>query len=191
MFINYLTLILITVATGIALLAQFVWKGLEDESARRSFAPAFGGVGLLTFLLGLSMVLNWPLPGNANILYGETATLFGLVFFMTGIALSQDWDLVPTSTLAFFAGIYSLLMGVNILFVPSGQVLPTTGIGFVLAGLGGLFSTPYLMFFHTREPVRRVAIAFLLVTMAVWMVMVVASLWIHLAEYQSWMPGGF
>jgi putative membrane protein len=189
-FINYLTLILITVASGIALLAQFVWKGLENESARRAFAPAFGGVGLLTFLLGLSMSLNWPLPGNHNIMYGEPTTLFGLIFLMTGIALSQDWDLVPASTLAFFAGIYSLFVGANILLAPTGQVLPATGIGFILAGLGGLFSTPYLMFFHTNEKIRRVAVAFLLVTMAVWMVMFVASLWVHLQMYQSWVPVG-
>jgi putative membrane protein len=188
MFIDYLTLIMINMIAGVALLAQFLWKGLDSETDQRSYAPAFGGVGLLAVILGLAMSLTWPLPGNHNISYGGATTLFGIVFLAAAYALSQGWSLIPVGTLAFFAGVYALLVGVNILFAGTAQEPPVAGVGFLISGLGGIFAAPYLMFFREKKTLHRLAIFALLLIAVVWMIMFVASFWIHLNQFADWMP---
>lgn len=189
MFIDYLTLIMINMITGTALLAQFLWKGFDgSKDDQRSYAPAFGGVGLLAVILGLALSLTWPLPGNHNITYGETTTLFGIVFLAAAYALSQGWSLIPIATLAFFAGIDALLVGVNILFNRTPQEPLMVAVGFLLSGLGGMFAAPYLMFFHDKKIFRRLAVIALILTAVAWMIMYGASFWVHLQNFTSWIP---
>ena len=188
MFIDYLTLIMINTITGIALLGQFLWKGLDDEAEHRSYAPAFGGVGFLALFLGLAMSITWPLPGSHNIYFGGATTLFGVVFLVTAFSLNRQTNLVPTTTLAFFAGIYALLAGVNMLVVGSAQQPPAAAFALLLSGLIGVSAAPYLMFFKESKMLRRVALVALLLTASMWMILFVASFWVHLSEFAAWMP---
>lgn len=188
MFVDYLTLIMLNMIAGVALLAQFLWKALDNETDQRSYAPAFGGVGLLALILGLALTLTWPLPGNHNISYGETTTLFGIVFLAAAYALSQGWSLLPVATLAFFAGINALLVGTYMLFNRNAQEPLMVAIGFLLSGLGGVFAAPYLMFFRENKTIRRLAVIILLLTAVVWLILFSASFWIHLGNFTEWMP---
>jgi putative membrane protein len=112
MFIDYLTLIMINLVAGSALLAFYLWRGI-DEADQRSYAAAFFGVGLLSLIAGLHLSFNWPLPGSYNVGYGDTTTLFGVVFLITGLALWNGWNLLPVSIYAFFAGLDAVLVGLR------------------------------------------------------------------------------
>ena len=187
MFIDYLSLIIINMVAGLALLADYLRKG-QDQEDQRPYAAAFGGTGLLALILGLNLSLTWPLPGNHNILFGETTTLFGAVFLMTGYALSQGWNLFPVSIFAFFAGIDAFLMGLNILFSKTSQEPLISVLGFLLIGLLGIFSAPYLMYFQNKNIFRWVAIGSLLITAAIWLLIFGGELWSHLDNFVIWIP---
>src|SRR5689334_20969227 len=82
MFIDFLTVIMINLVAGSALLAYYLWRGLDDVD-QRPYAAAFFGVGLLALVTGLQLSFTWPLPGSYNIGYGDATTLFGIVFLAT------------------------------------------------------------------------------------------------------------
>ncbi len=187
MFIDYLTLIMINMVAGTVLLAYYMWKGL-DENDQRPYAAAFGGVGLLALILGLMLNLTWPLPGSYNIAFGETTTLFGVVFLMAAFALSQGWNLVPVSIYAFFAGVDALLVGARILSLGLTKEPMFSAVGFILAGLGGVFAAPFFMFFRQNKAFRTLAILVLLATAAIWAFTFYGSLWGHLESFAKWVP---
>jgi putative membrane protein len=187
MFIDYLTLVMSNMVAGTALLAYYVWKGLDD-SDQRPYAAAFGMVGLLAIVLGLHLSFTWPLPGSYNIGYGEATTLFGVVFLATAIALSQGWDLLPVTIYAFFAGVDAIVVGVRILSLGLTKEPLISAVGFVLAGLGGVFSAPFFKWFKENKTVRLLAALVLLATVAIWAVTFYASLWAHLESFGKWVP---
>src|SRR6266511_6060833 len=129
MFIDYLTLIMINLVAGSALLAYYLWRGI-DEPDQRPYAAAFFGVGLLSLITGLHLSFNWPLPGSYNVGYGDATTLFGVVFLATALALWNGWNLTPVAIYAFFAGIDAVIVGLRIFFSPAYQ--RTTDLGSLL-----------------------------------------------------------
>lgn len=187
MFIDYLTLIMINMVAGTVLLAYYLWRGMDDTD-QRPYASAFAGVGLLAIILGLHLNLTWPLPGSYNIAFGEPTTLFGVVFLMTALSLSQGWNLVPVSIFAFFAGLDSLLVGVRVLSLGLTKEPLFSAVGFVMAGLGGVFSAPFFMFFRNNKTFRMLAVLVLLATAAIWAFTFYGSLWGHLEIFAKWLP---
>ena len=187
MFIDYLTLVMINMVAGTVLLAYYLWKGL-DETDQRPYASAFAGVGLLALILGLQLAFTWPLPGSYNIAFGDTTTLFGVVFLMAALSLSQGWSLIPVSIFAFFAGVDGLLVGARILSLGLTQEPLLSAVGFVLAGLGGIFSAPFFMFFRNNKGFRMLAILVLLATAGIWAITFYGALWGHLASFAKWVP---
>jgi putative membrane protein len=187
MFIDYLTLIMINMVAGTVILAYYLWKGI-DQTDQRPYASAFLGVGALAILLGLHMSTTWPLPGSYNIAFGEPTTLFGVVFLMAGISLSQGWDLIPVSIFAFFAGADGLLVGLRLLSLNMTKEPLLSAVGFVLAGLGGIFSAPFFMFFRNNKLFRMLAILVLLATAAIWAVTFYGSIWGHIESFAKWAP---
>ena len=187
MFIDYLTLIMINMVAGTALLAYYLWKGM-DETDQRPYAAAFFGVGLLSLITGLQLSLTWPLPGSYNVGYGDTTTLFGVVFLITAIALWQGWNLVPVSLYAFFAGIDAIIVGVRIFSLQLTKEPLLSAVGFVLAGLGGLGAAPFFLWFKGNKTVRMLGVLLLLATAALWAVTFYGSLWGHLDSFSKWVP---
>jgi len=187
MFIDYLTLIMINMVAGSAVLAYYLWKEIDDTN-QRPYASAFGGVGLLALILGLQLSFNWPLPGSYNIAFGETTTLFGIVFLMAGYSLSQGWDLIPVSIFAFFAGVDALLVGVRILSLGLTKEPIVSAFGFILAGAGGVFAAPFFMFFRNNKVFRMLAVLVLVATVVIWAVTFYGSLWGHLESFAKWVP---
>jgi putative membrane protein len=187
MFIDFLTLVMINMVAGTVLLAYYLWRGVDAQD-QRPYAAAFGMVGLLALVLGLRLAFTWPLPGSYNVGYSDTTSLFGIVFLGTGIALSQGWDLLPIAIYAFFAGVDAVIVGVRILSLGLTKEPLLSAVGFVLAGLGGVFAAPFFMWFKNNKAVRVIAIGMLLITAILWAVTFYGALWDHLASFTQWVP---
>lgn len=186
MFIDYLTLIMINLVAGTALLAYYLYKGFTAED-QRPYAAGFGIVGLLGVVLGLELTFTWTLPGSYNIAYGETTTLFGSVFLATAFALYHRWDLKPVTIFAFFAGVYAVIVGIRIISLGLTKEPVISGIGFVMAGLGGVLAFPVFGFLQNKT-FRTLAALVLVVTALLWAATFYASLWEHLASFSNWVP---
>ncbi|MBN2386319.1 MAG: DUF981 domain-containing protein [Anaerolineales bacterium] len=186
MFIDYLTIIMINLVAGTALLAHYLYKGYEADD-QRPYAAGFGITGLLGVVLGLVLTFTWPLPGSYNIAYGEATTLFGAVFLATGLALSQRWDLRPITIYAFFAGVYAVVVGVRIISLQITKEPLFSGIGFILAGLGGVLAYPVFGLLKNRT-FRLIAAIVLLITALLWAFTFYNALWGHMESFQVWLP---
>ena len=187
MFIDYLTLLMINLAAGTALLAYFVLKGFTEEDAK-PFAAGFAVVGLIAFLGGYHMVVNWPLPGSYNIGFGESTILFGAVFLGAALAVSQGWNLMPVAIYALFAGVEALLVGLRIIDLGLTKSPIVSGIGFILAGFGGITAAPGLSFIKKSKNFRYVAAGVLILVSLFWSFTFYNSLWGHLDSFASWVP---
>ena len=187
MFIDYLTVIMINLVAGTVLLAYYLWKGM-DEKDQRPYAPAFFMVGLLGLVTGLQIAFTWPLPGSYNIAYGDATILFGVVYLATGLSLWQGWNLLPVTIYAFFAGIDAIITGYNILALQMGKEPLIAAVGFILAGLGGLGSFPFFMWFKGNQTVRWIGIVVLLAAALVWAVTWYPSISGHLVAFSKWVP---
>jgi putative membrane protein len=187
MFVDYLTLVMINLVAGSVLLAYYLWKGM-DEKDQRPYAAAFFVTGLVGMVTGFQLSFTWPLPGSFNVGYGDAATLFGVVFMATAIALWQGWNLIPVSIYSFFAGIDAIIVGIRLYSLQLGQEPLVAAIGFVLAGLGGVGAFPFLQWFKDNKAVRWLAVAVLLVTAAIWAFTFYGALWAHMASFAKWVP---
>jgi len=186
MFIDYLTIIMINLVAGTTILAYYLYKGWTAED-QRPYAAGFGIVGLLGVILGLVLTFTWPLPGSYNIAYGEATTLFGGVFLATAFALYHRWDLKPVTIFAFFAGIYAVIVGIRIISLNLTKEPIISGVGFILAGLGGVVCFPAFGLLKNKT-VRTVAAVVLLVTALLWAFTFYNSLWGHMESFGSWVP---
>lgn len=186
MFIDYLTIIMINLVAGTALLAYYLYKGFDAED-QRPFASGFGIVGLLAIILGLVLTFTWPLPGSYNIAYGEATTLFGGVFLATAFALYHRWDLKPVTVFAFFAGIYAVIVGIRIISLGLTKEPLISGVGFILAGVGGMLAFPAFGLLKNKT-FRMLAAIVLLVTALLWAFTFYNSLWVHMESFGSWLP---
>jgi putative membrane protein len=187
MFIDYLTLIMINLVAGTTLLAYYLFKGV-DAKDQRPYAAGFGAVGLLGVILGLTLTFTWPLPGSYNIAFGETTTLFGIVFLATAVALSQGWDLIPVTIYSFFAGVDAIVVGTRLISLNLTQEPIFSGIGFILAGLGGVFAGPFLAFFKNNKFLRWAAVAMVLASALIWGFTFYKALWGHMDSFSNWLP---
>lgn len=187
MFIDFLTLIMINLVAGFAILAYYVWKGLKAED-QRPYSAVFTLVGLLALIMGLRLAFSWPLPGSYNIGYGEATALFGIVFLGAGISLSQRWNLFPVALYAFFAGIYAVITGVRILSLGLTKEPLISAVGFILAGLCGVLAAFYLKWLKDYKIVRLLALLLILVTAVIWAVTFFGALWDHLESFGKWAP---
>jgi putative membrane protein len=187
MFIDFLTLVMINLVAGTVLLAYYLWKGI-DETEQRPYAAAFFVTGLVGLVTGLRLSFTWPLPGSFNVGYGDATTLFGVVFLGTSIALWQGWSLIPVALYSFFAGIDAIIVGLRIYTLQLGQEPLIAAVGFILAGLGGVGSFPFLQWFRDNKMVRWLAIGVLGVAAAIWAVTFYSALWAHMASFSKWVP---
>ena len=187
MFIDYLTVIMINLVAGSALLAYYLWRGI-DEQDQRPYAAAFFGVGLLSLVTGLHLSFNWPLPGSYNVGYGDATTLFGVVFLSTALALWNGWNLVPVAIYAFFAGMDAIIVGLRIFSLQLTKEPLISAVGFILAGLGGIGAAPFFLWFRNNRTVRMLGVLLLLATAAIWAVTFYGSLWGHLESFKDWVP---
>lgn len=186
MFIDYITLMLFNLSAGLVLLAAYVYFGLEESNQRR-WIPGFGVVGAIALVTGLHMVLTWPVTGSFNIAFGETTLLFGALFTGTSIALAMGWELWTLAIYGAFAGLAALLIGVRMINLGLTRSPLLAGVGFILAGLGGIFAAPTL-YLHTNRGLRVAGAAILLVAALIFLIIGVRSYWGHLESFADWQP---
>ncbi|HTX73687.1 MAG TPA: DUF981 domain-containing protein [Rectinemataceae bacterium] len=185
MFIDYLTLMLINMAAGLALLALFVFKYLDAE--RKKLAPGFLASGLLSFLTGLHVILTWPLPGSYNIPFGEMATFFGILFLIGGFALLFDWDLLSLGIYAIFVGAASIELGIRVYALGmTSEPLVASG-GFILTGLMAVLTLP-VYYLRRFVVIRCLAALGLVGSAAIWLVTGLLAYWAHLQAFSKWAP---
>jgi len=145
MFIDYLTLMLINLTAGLALLAAYVYFGLGGSKQKRCIS-GFGVVGAIALVTGLHMTFTWLIPVSFNIAFGEKTALFGILFVATSLTLAMGWELLTLGIYGFFAKLVSLVIGFRFINLGLTPIAVVPGIGFILVGLGGIFaaSTLYL-----------------------------------------------
>lgn len=193
MFIDYITLMLVNMAAGFAILACFFLWGVNGPN-HRPWAPAFAMVGLVAFATGLHMTLTWPIPdlskvvpagGNlrfANIAFGEMSVLLGALFLGLALAAARGWGMLVLSVYAVLAGVAAIVVGVAIGKSGLTAKPELTAIGFVISGLAGVCSPVVLA-------LRRVAIAraamtlVLLAAGGIWAVTGYGAYWMHVNSY--------
>lgn len=187
MFIDYLTLVLLDLVAGLILVAWFLFKGI-DEKDHRAYAAPFFGVGLIALVTGFHISLTWPMPGAYNIAFGDTTVLLGVTLLITAISLWKEWDLFPASIIAFFGGIDSVINGVRIFNLGYTQTPLLSGIGFVLAGLAGVLSAPYLLWLRKSKVARWIGIVVLVAAAVIWAITFTGAAWNHLVGFAKWVP---
>lgn len=184
MFIDYLTLIMVNLVAGTALLAYFVWTGLKPN---KGLVAGFGMVGLVALVTGLHLSFTWPLPGSYNIIFGESTVLFGIVFLGAALALAYEWNLYPVTLYALFAGLYAVIAGWQIIAQGLTRHPVPSGVGFILAGLGGILS-PFALRLKDNKTFRLIAVAVLVITALLWAYSWYGSLTGHIQSFSKWVP---
>ena len=140
MLIDYVTLMLVNIAAGFFVLAEFLVR--KEKEPTRSWAPVFALVGLIALATGFRMTFTWPLPGSYNTAFGELSVLFGGLMLAAAWSLAKELDLKPVALYGFFAGLVAVLVGTQFLRLGLSQMPLLTGIGFLLAGIAGLGAYP-------------------------------------------------
>jgi len=186
MFVNCITLMLANLIAGLVLLAAYVYWGLDEERPSR-WIPGFGVVGAIALVTGTHMTLTWPVIGSYNIAYGETSMLYGILFVGTAIALSQRWDLLTLAIYGFFAGVHATVIGFRIINLGLTLVPFVSGVGFILAGLGGICASP-MLYFSESKPFRLVGTLLLVIAALIFAWINVLAIWGHMAQFGEWQP---
>jgi len=185
-FIDYITLILITVATGLVVLACYVYWDLDGPNQRR-WAPPFLVVGGLATAAGLHMAFTWPLPGSYNAIYGETTVLIGLLFLGAALAVAKGWDLLPLTIFALFAGVDAILAGVGIIYIETAGSRWVAVLGFIVTGVAGVLALPAWLL-RTKRAVRLAGALTLLLAALIWFTTTYMAFWMHMEMMKTWQP---
>lgn len=188
MFIDYITLMLINMVAGLVLLADFVYRGLDDGANFKRWIPGFGIVGGIALVTGLHMIWTWPVIGSFNISFGETTVMFGFLFTATAVAIALNWDLLTIAIYAFFAGLAAVLIGARIINLGQTNQPVVAGIGFILTGLGGILSAPTLIYLRSSKGWRTLGAIVLLIAALIWAIIGYRGYWGHLDSFSDWQP---
>jgi len=189
MFIDYVTLLLINMVAGLALLAAFVAKDLFRQKEQR-WAPALAAVGLVAMIGGFHMAFTWPLPGPYNMIFGEMSIMLGAAFLTAGVAVGIGWDIMPVAIYGAIAGLAAVVLGVRIMHLGLTKAPVMSGIGFILAGAGGILLFIFSCLKHS--PKLRVALVIVLAGAAIiWALTGYLAYWGHAESFQGWQPAAF
>ncbi len=185
MFIDYVTLMLISLVIALVTLAVFLV--LYPERDPRVVAPGLLLTGFIALVTGLHMIFTWPLPAAYNIPFGELPVLFGTLLLGAGTALLAGWDLLSLGVFAFFTGLASVVLGVRVIHLRLTNEPVLAGIAFLLTGLGGLSALPVYALKRSR-PLRWAVALILLAAAAVWAFFGYGGYWLHMQSFGGWKP---
>jgi len=77
-------------SAALLLLVAFPYFGARAPfTVRRAWAATFGALGGLLVILGLHLNFVWPLPGVANIVFGEPSLLFGVLLVTAAVIIHR------------------------------------------------------------------------------------------------------
>ena len=187
MFIDYLTLMLLNMTAGFAVLGFFLLVGLDGEWNR--WVAPFAMVGLVAFLGGLYMIFTWPLPGAYNIAFGETSVLLGVIYLGIALSLGKGWNPAPIAIYGILAGLAAVILGVRIINLKMTAQPLLAGVGFILSGLGGILAA--LAFCAPTSKALRITGALALILAAIiWALTGFVAFWGHMGSdnFKNWKP---
>ena len=184
MFIDYVTLMLINMAAGFFVLAGYL-IGEEEKpvpiNREQSWAPVFALVGVIALITGFRMTFTWPLPGSYNIAFGELSVLFGGLMLAGAWSLAKELDLKPVSLYGFFAGLVSIVVGVQFLRLGLSQTPLLTGTGLISAGIAGLGAYPTVK--YDRRSFRVAGVVILILSGLIWAYIGYSAYWHHIESF--------
>jgi putative membrane protein len=141
MFVDYLTVMMVAVVAGAVITIVYGLMFLDAPLAdQRPWGWAFGIVGLLLGVTGLHLVLTWPLPGAYNIVMGEPALYFGLVFLGTAFAIRAGESLMPLAVLAIFGGLANIFLSIAMLVHGLSRNPPLWALAYAAIGLAAVLA---------------------------------------------------
>ncbi len=176
--IDYVTLLLANMVSGLVVLAFFLWWGL-GRAETRSWAPAFGIPGLVATVAGLAMTFTEPIPKPFSMAYGEMSVLLGVLFLGAAWTLSRGWSLLPLSIYSFFAGWAAILIGIRFIDLALTPIPLMPGAGFILTGLGGVCA-PVVLWKQDAKALRLAGALVLLAAASLWAFTAGMGYWAHL-----------
>jgi len=185
MFIDYLTVMLVNLAAGLAIMALFVLKYINGD--RKKLAPGLLVSGFLALVTGLHEIFTWPIIGSYNIPFGEMSVLFGVLFLAAGIAVLKEWDLLSLGVYAVFAGAAAILLGIRIYSLKMTSEPLVAAAGFILTGLMAVLSLP-AYYLRKSLVVRVLAALALFGAAAIWASFAGLGYWAHLQNFSKWLP---
>ena len=185
--IDYLTLLLVNMTAGFALLAHFIWKGMISPD-QRAYIPGFGVAGAVAVVFGTILTVTWPLPGAYNSLFGEMSVLWGAIFLVTAVSLAKNWPLEAVAGYAFFAGLASVVLAAAILNLGMTKVPLLSAAGFGLSGLGGILALPALRRGKENSLVRGLGALAMAGASALWALTAYPAYWGHMTGFAKWVP---
>lgn len=188
MFINYVAVMVVNLAISFVLLAFFVYLGLVRERANwRRWAPAFAVAGFVHLVTGLHMIFNWPLPGSANLMFGENSVLFGTLLLGASWAMYMGQGLYPLTIVGVVAGINAVVVGARILNLNLTQQPFLSALGFIASGLGGVVS-PIVYRWRDNRLIRILGALLVLGAGVLWAATAYTTTWGHIEDYAGWRP---
>lgn len=176
--IDYVTLLLVNMVSGLVVLAFFLWWGIAPKD-RRDWAPAFGVAGLVGTVAGFTMTFTWPIPAPYSMAYGEMSALLGVLFLGAACALHCGWKLYPLAIYAFFPGVAAIVIGVRMIDLSLTLAPLLAGSGFIATGLGGVFAGVALWKQDVRI-VRAVGGLLMLIAAGLWTPTAYMGYWMHM-----------
>jgi putative membrane protein len=186
-FIDFVALMLLNMAAGLALLAGYVAFGLTRPD-QRSWVPGFAVVGMVALITGTYMIATWPLPGPYNSAFGEMSIMLGIAFLGAALALAKGWSLVTVGVYGAFGGAAAMVIGFRIMNLKLTAAPMLSGVGFILTGLfGGLVLLALLL---PRWRVIRALVSLgLLASLLIWAATAYMAYWGHMKFFQTWKAG--
>ena len=186
MFIDYVTVMLMAAVAGLASLAWFAVKGMDDKNPQ-TYAPVFAVPGLILVLTGLHMCFAWPIVGAYNSAFGESSIMFGALLAGAAYSLKQGYKLNALAVPAFVFGLAAVVIGWRIMDLQMTMKPMLSGLGFASAGIAGMFA--WLPLWKPQlKAVRYAGALILLVSALIWALTGYGGYWMHMDSFKDWKP---
>jgi uncharacterized membrane protein len=190
--LDYITLLLLSVTTGLVVLGVYFASGITRGDARH-YAPAAALPGIVSLIAGLHMCLTWPIPHKpgimwANMVFGETSAFFGALMLAFALAIAMNWRLSIVAIGGAMLGALAIVLGAGVLATGVTAAPAMTATMFIVSGIAGVLSLPAVL----RPAARfwRWCVALLLFgASALWLFTTLMSYWAHLERYAGKIAG--
>ncbi len=184
--IDYLSVMLVSVGAGLALLALYLFFNPAPEN-RPTWGFGFGATGLILASTAIPMIITWPLPGSYNVAFGEPALMFGALFTVAALALVFRTDLLGPAIWGLFAGITAVIVGQQIIAQGMTREPGIAGLGFILSGVGGILTLPSVAMKNQRW-IALVTAVVLAAAAIVWLYTGIGSYPGHIVDFAKYVP---
>ncbi len=187
MFVDYLTLQLTAAASALLFMGIYVWWALDKPlTTQKPWGSLFITYGTILSITAINTVINWPLPGGYNIVFGEPALYFGILLFIGGFAIRRGEDLFPLSLVAMIGGFLNIIISADILMYSMTQSPALAFVGYLTSGIGAVLIP--LVAWKKSAGIRRVVAVFLIIAAIVFGFTAVGAYVQHPSAFKTWKP---